>query len=56
MTEENKSYSKIILEAIAKENSPIGITSSPSTTLDIEIDITEAKKQNEHWGRWFMLL
>lgn len=51
MTEENKSYSKIILEAIAKENSPIGITSSPSTTLDIEIDITEAKKTERALGQ-----
>ena len=51
MTKENKSCSKIILETIAKENSPIGITGSPSTTLDIEIDITEAKKAERALGQ-----
>lgn len=51
MTKENINYSKTILETISKEDAPIGITGSPSTTLDIEIDITEAKKAERALGQ-----
>jgi len=43
--------SKIILKTICEKNEPIGITSSPSNTLDIVIDITEAKKAERALGQ-----
>jgi hypothetical protein len=46
-----ENFSQKILDVIKGENSPIGITSSPSTTLDIVIDITEAKKAERALGQ-----
>lgn len=43
--------SKNVLGVINGKNEPIGITSSPSNTLDIVIDITEAKKAERALGQ-----
>jgi len=48
---EKINHSKIILETVGKKNEPVGITSSPSNTLDIVIDITEAKKAERALGQ-----
>lgn len=48
---EKINHSKIILEVVGKKNEPVGITSSPSNTLDIVIDITEAKKAERALGQ-----
>lgn len=48
---EQINHSKNILKTIGTKNEPIGITSSPSNTLDIVIDITEAKKAERALGQ-----
>ncbi len=50
MSDKNN-YSKKILEVINTKEEPVGITSSPSNTLDIVIDITEAKKAERALGQ-----
>lgn len=51
MPDEATNYSRAILDIVSKQNVPIGITGSPSTTLDIEIDITEARKAERALGQ-----
>lgn len=48
---EKTNHCKTILDIIGQKNEPIGITSSPSNTLDIIIDITEAKKLERSLGQ-----
>jgi hypothetical protein len=49
-------FSREIIDVIAKQNSTIGITGSPSTTLDIEIDITEDKKTERALGQMVFVM
>ncbi|MDD3285542.1 MAG: ATP-binding protein [Patescibacteria group bacterium] len=49
-------FSKEIIDVIAKQDSTIGITGSPSTTLDIEIDITEDKKTERALGQMVFVM
>ena len=44
-------FSKEIIRVITEQTSVMGITGSPSTTLDIEIDITEEKKTERALGQ-----
>lgn len=46
-----QNISKNILSAIGKENSVIGITGSPSTTLEISIDIKEESRESRVLGQ-----
>lgn len=50
-TTSTQSCSAKVLETISKQNSIVGITSSPSNTLDIVIDITEASKAERALGQ-----
>jgi hypothetical protein len=47
----SKNFTGALLETIGQQQSPMGITGSPSTTLDIVIDITEAKKAERALGQ-----
>ncbi|MDD3940484.1 MAG: DUF87 domain-containing protein [Candidatus Pacebacteria bacterium] len=49
-------FSKEIIDIISKQDSTIGITGSPSTTLDIEIDITEDKKTERALGQMVFVM
>ena len=52
MEDENQSVSNLILQVIEEQsNNVVGITSSPSNTLDITIDIKEESKKERALGQ-----